>query len=503
MELHYTWQFSNLLAPFLRFLHNSNFFAPSIYLSLMTIPALGLCAWTLWRVRAGYSGRTTSTFVLILKCAGYFFLSWMAMSSLAAGFKTMIVEELAYQQREWFEPYLPALHFCIASAFLVDLVLVGKPIIGCSRLLAAAYLQLALLGGYAGAIYRVFNEDAEGAVGGIVLLAFFIYRNYVLAMRLQRGRFAIRNSDLAFLPPSLLPRARRLLYILPALGIVLSVFFTPHHQSQSGLSVVAASGLPEPAAKQPLGVEPEMVRIPAGEFLMGSNDLTRAERPVHYVFLDEYSIGRLEVTNFQYKVFCDSTKRTYPEVHWSLHSHKADPYFLAEPTYPVVSVNWDDALAYTEWLSQMTGKKYRLPTEAEWEKAARGGLEGKRYPWGDASYDADGKYRANAGSDAENDRIRKKDGFLYAAPVGSFPPNGYGLYDMAGNVWEWCADFYDPTYYARSPYKNPQGPEHGKKRVIRGGSWFGDAQHMENAARLWNYASIRYASTGFRVAMTP
>src|SRR6202022_1517593 len=159
------------------------------------------------------------------------------------------------------------------------------------------------------------------------------------------------------------------------------------------------------------------------------------------------------------------------------------------------------ARMYCSWLSQNTGKKNRLPTEAEWEKAARGGLEQKKYPWGGAEYDANGRYRANCGSEVENDRLRAKDGFLYTAPVGSFSPNAFGLYDMAGNVWEWCADIYDESYYSRSPATDPKGPERGERRVTRGGSWFGGPEHMQCAARLWNYPSIRYASTGFRVAM--
>lgn len=256
---------------------------------------------------------------------------------------------------------------------------------------------------------------------------------------------------------------------------------------------------------QPINqLEPDMVRIPAGYFLMGSNHLSEAEKPVHRVYLDEYYIGKFEVTNGQYKTFCDATGYVYLGAEWYPDAVQDGVAELqSKPSHPVVAVNWNDAVAYCHWLSKVTGKKYRLPTEAEWEKAARGGLEGKMYPWGDEAVDADRCYRANVGSESDNDRIRKRDGFLYTSPVGSFPPNGYGLYDMAGNAWEWCQDRYDEHYYQRSPDVNPRGPNTGERRVLRGGSWWGGRTRLLCAARHWNYPTIRYASTGFRVAMTP
>ncbi|MCS6805249.1 MAG: formylglycine-generating enzyme family protein [Acidobacteriota bacterium] len=258
------------------------------------------------------------------------------------------------------------------------------------------------------------------------------------------------------------------------------------------------------AARPISQLEPEMVRIPAGYFLMGSDLLGEAEKPVHRVYLDEYYIGKFEVTNAQYKAFCDATGYVYPGAEWypdAIQNGEAE--FRLKPNHPVVAVNWNDAVAYCQWLSKVTGKKYRLPTEAEWEKAARGGLEGRMYPWGDEAVDAGGCYRANVGSESDNDRIRKRDGFLYTSPVGSFLPNGYGLYDMAGNAWEWCQDRYDEHYYQWSPEVNPKGPDTGERRVLRGGSWWGGPRRLPCAARHWNYPLIRYASTGFRVAMTP
>jgi len=507
MEFHYTWQFGRTFAPFLGLLHRSGFFEPAVYLSIMTIPAIALFAWMIPRAKPEISATSTSKLARGLRYFLYFFMCWMVTNSFAAGFKTMIVEELAYQERKWFEAYLPAVHLFAASAFLVDIVLVGKPIIGRFRLLAACYLQFALLAGYGAAIYRLWHEDTEGAIGGIILLVFFAYRNYALAKRLYNPPATQHVASGAVSPSGpiiRLPRAT--LYALAAWVIVLFLFFATPRQRRdsSGATSSNGTGCASAADVQTPVLVPEMVRIPAGEFLMGSNSLSSDEGPVHEVSLDEYYIGKFEVTNAQYKGFCEDTGRACPPPRWDQHSDRSTGDDLtAKPTYPVVSVSWDDALAYCEWLSRITGKKYRLPTEAEWEKAARGGIEGEKYPWGDEAYDSNGRYRANAGSEAENERIRKQDGFLYTAPVGTFPPNGYGLYDMAGNVWEWCADFYDGTYYARSPYKNPQGPESGERRVIRGGSWFGGPEHMQNAARLWDYPSIRYASTGFRVVMTP
>lgn len=245
-------------------------------------------------------------------------------------------------------------------------------------------------------------------------------------------------------------------------------------------------------------LEPEMVLIPQGAFLMGGSD--SEDDPVQRIILDDYFIGQFEITNVQYKSFCDEAGYPYPDAEWSPDGVRTKTDLNEKPDYPVVGINWEDAVAYCGWLKQKTGKSYRLPTEAEWEKAARGGLEQSSYPWGNEELDAEGRYRANCGSDSDNDRIRKKDGFLYTAPVGSFPPNGYGIYDTAGNVWEWCADYYERPYDFRSPgTKQPEGSE---KRSMRGGSWFGGPSRMKCATRLWNYPLIRYASTGFRVAMT-
>ena len=199
----------------------------------------------------------------------------------------------------------------------------------------------------------------------------------------------------------------------------------------------------------------EMVLIPAGEFQMGDafgENENRDELPVHTVYMDAFYMDIYEVTNAQYGKFMDATGHRAP-TYWD------DPD-LNGPDQPVVGVNWHDTVAYAEW----AGK--RLPKEAEWEKAARGGLEGKNYPWGNEIASAGDTFLANYGPGDYG-----ADGYGPTAPVGSFPPNGYGLYDMAGNVWEWCADWYDGSYYSRSPYSNPQGPDSGTARVLRGGCW--------------------------------
>jgi sulfatase modifying factor 1 len=186
-----------------------------------------------------------------------------------------------------------------------------------------------------------------------------------------------------------------------------------------------------------------MVLIPAGEFLMGT-DSGDDSSPRHRIYLDAFYLDRHEVTNARYHEFCRETGRKLPEF-WGMEGFHCGPDF---PDHPVVGVSWSDAAAYAEW----AGK--RLPTEAEWEYAARGGIVGKKFPYGD---DLDSTL-ANFSSSG-------------TVPVGSYPPNGYGLYDMAGNVVEWVHDYYDAGYYSRSPDRNPTGPEKGKFVVIRGGGW--------------------------------
>jgi len=210
----------------------------------------------------------------------------------------------------------------------------------------------------------------------------------------------------------------------------------------------------------------EMILIPAGEFQMGSNRGDIDERPVHTVYVDAFYIDKHEVTNAQYKKFTSATGHPEPE-YWSKSKD-------IQPELPV-SVTWHAAMAYAEW----AGK--RLPTEAEWEKAARGGLIGKRYPWGDEPPNDKGQYRANYDFLGHHS-ADKYGGYKEIFPVGAFPPNGYGLYDMAGNIWEWCLDEYQWDFYASSPKNNPLAggtlsalltnyKNVKTNRVYRGGGW--------------------------------
>ncbi len=225
-----------------------------------------------------------------------------------------------------------------------------------------------------------------------------------------------------------------------------------------------------------------MVHVPAGEFLMGSKDDPDAdddEYPQHTVYVSEFWIDKTEVTNEQYSRCVTAGDCQASEYANGERFNGAD--------LPVVGVSWHDAQAYCEW----SGK--RLPTEAEWEKAARG-TDGRKYPWGD---DFDSSKVNFYGTD---------DGYEYTAPVGSYPEGAspYGALDMAGNVWEWCQDWYDADYYASSPQRDPQGPSSGDGRVVRGGSWYFNEWLVRAANRLRGGPDYRDLDFGFRcVSQSP
>ena len=232
--------------------------------------------------------------------------------------------------------------------------------------------------------------------------------------------------------------------------------------------------------QQRLALEPEMVVIPGGEFRMGSDNGAMNERPAHRVFVAGFAIARHAVTNRLYSQFIDDTKRDAPPT-W-------DDEMFNHPDQPVTSVSWFDATAYCIWLAARTGKAYRLPTEAEWERAARGGVEGRLYTWGDSPPEDQPHYRR----------------LWLTGPevVGRRPPNDFGLYDVSENVHEWCADWYDEHYYEHSPSRNPRGPATGTRRSSRGGSWRHQIKITRVAARSSIPPEYKYSDYGFRCAMS-
>jgi formylglycine-generating enzyme required for sulfatase activity len=238
------------------------------------------------------------------------------------------------------------------------------------------------------------------------------------------------------------------------------------------------SAVPDPIASVTIS-EPQLVTVPAGWFLMGSEVGQDNERPVHRVWIDSFSLAAHQVTNSAYAGFLRHQGKLPPPFwHDSNFSH---------PEQPVVGVSWNDAVEYCAWLAEIAHRSYRLPTEAEWERAARGGIEGALFPWGNAPPESLPNYANRWQSGPE--------------PVGLSAPNAYGLFDICANVHEWCNDWYGPDYYATSPERNPRGPETGVRRASRGGSW----RHHIKATRCAGRSSIpphfQYADYGFRVAL--
>ncbi len=239
---------------------------------------------------------------------------------------------------------------------------------------------------------------------------------------------------------------------------------------------------------------PKMMNIPAGTFTMGctagDKNCNSDEKPAHKVTLDGFRMSRYEITNVQYCVFLNEKKKHKGTKDWLDLEHAASGIVLQEDVYhskpgkeyqPVVKVTWYGAISYCLWLSEKTGKKYRLPTEAQWEYAARGGTTHKY-----------------AGSSNPNDVACYYENTRQICPVrSSRRPNGYGLYDMSGNVWEWCADWYKEKHYAKktSPEK---GPSSGSKRVLKGGAWTEEAQPCRVSHRSWYYPTYSSNNLGFR-----
>ena len=227
-----------------------------------------------------------------------------------------------------------------------------------------------------------------------------------------------------------------------------------------------------------LSIEPILLRIPEGWFSMGSDSGQENERPVHRVWINSFYLAACQVTNSEYGRYLRANLAAAPP-NWT------DANFN-HPEQPVVAVSWFEATKYCEWLSVVSGKRYRLPTEAEWERAARGGAENQLFPWGDADPDTLPNYQNRWRNGPES--------------VGHSAPNGFGLYDICANVHEWASDWFDPDYYGKSPERNPRGPESGTRRASRGGSWRHHIKVSRCAARSSIPPQFQYADYGFRVA---
>ncbi|MCC5917868.1 MAG: SUMF1/EgtB/PvdO family nonheme iron enzyme, partial [Cryomorphaceae bacterium] len=255
-----------------------------------------------------------------------------------------------------------------------------------------------------------------------------------------------------------------------------------------------------------------MVFVEGGTFTMGctreqNDDCSDDEKPAHKVSLDDFFIGKYEVTVAQFAAFIEATGyitdadkdggswvwtgtkvEIQKGVNWRCDVNgKKRPQ--TEFDHPVIHVSWNDAMAFCEWMSEITDKKYRLPTEAEWEYAARGGNRSRGFKYsGSNNMDDVAWYRDNSNTKTHT--------------VGQKQPNELGLYDMSGNVWEWCSDWYSGSFYASSPISNPAGPPLGSRRVLRGGSWNGIATYCRVTIRISYIPYTRYDYNGFRVALT-
>jgi formylglycine-generating enzyme len=219
-----------------------------------------------------------------------------------------------------------------------------------------------------------------------------------------------------------------------------------------------------------------MILIPKGEFNMGKNTPNPTDwQPEHLVTIDSFYLDQYEVSNQQYAEFCRATKHALPEF-WGSKEFKCGMDF---PDFPVVGVSWFDADSYAKW----AGK--RLLTEAEWEYASRGGLVNQNFP---------------SGNQIDSTKVNYSKKYKGTLRCGSFPPNNFGVYDMAGNVWEWTSDNYASDYYQASPGSNPKGPERGRFKVIRGGSWHSGAMCVQNYFRNGLSPSWVDFAVGFRCA---
>jgi formylglycine-generating enzyme len=294
----------------------------------------------------------------------------------------------------------------------------------------------------------------------------------------------------------------------------------------------------------------KLTLIPAGEFMMGSSesaeataaffnktygkDLVQAdyfkdENPQHRVRITKpFYLGTYHVTLGQFRQFVADTgyktnaenpdveKGEKPGAYGWDPDKKASVFnetyswrnagFEQTEEHPVICVSWNDAMAFCNWLSKKEGQTYRLPTEAEWEYACRAGTTTRYYSGDDPETLADVGNVADATAKAKLPdwiwTIKASDGYVFTAPVGKFKPNAFGLYNMHGNAWQWCSDWYDVEYYAKSPIDDPTGLDSGDDRVLRGGSWHSGPYDSRSASRYWDSPDRRYFDSGFRVART-
>jgi sulfatase modifying factor 1 len=284
------------------------------------------------------------------------------------------------------------------------------------------------------------------------------------------------------------------------------------------LGACALAGCGGAEADAPAAVPAGMVLIPGGSFVMGSRDGPADERPAHRVTVRPFLMDAREVTTAEFARFVAATRYLTDAERWGWSGvfdvrggqwtrvpgatwrHPEGPDApAAGPDEPVTQVSWTDAQAYARW----AGK--RLPTEAEWEFAARGGVSGREYAWGDELRPG-GKPVANWWQGRFPEHNTAEDGYPGRAPAGRFPPTGYGLYDVAGNVWEWVADWYAADAYAAHAPRDPTGPASGREKVLRGGSWACAENFCSNyrvAGRSRATPDTGLNNTGFRLARDP
>jgi len=266
----------------------------------------------------------------------------------------------------------------------------------------------------------------------------------------------------------------------------------------------------------------EFVFVKGGCYRMGDTfgDGEKKEKPVHEVCVADFNMGKYETTVGQFRRFTEVTGyRTEAEKKGSSYGWDGKdwkeikgmnwrkPGFVQDDKHPVTCVSWNDAQAFIKWLGKEAGKPYRLPTEAEWEYAARSGGKDYKYSWGSGPPSgniADESFGKKF-SEGPEGQIWKgyDDGHVYTAPVGSYRPNDLGIYDLTGNVWEWCQDWYGEKYYGSKVKENPKGPKSGYFRVLRGGSWIDKPRTVRAASRYWYSPDDRLSNFGFRLVLSP